>query len=102
MSGWKIRLSAFPVHGDNHRFPRVLRFSNFFKFLPRSVGFTRVSLLLFISPFFYFSLFFPFFFNIVMDVEEREKREREKISRNVWDDNGGLEFIKGRAQLGVE
>ena len=39
-----------------------------------------------------------------MDVEEREKREREReeISRNVWDDNGGLEFIKGRAQLGVE
>lgn len=38
-----------------------------------------------------------------MDVEKRgERREREEISRNVWDDNGGLEFIKGRAQLGVE
>lgn len=66
---------------------------------------SRVSLYCFLFLlFFYSSLFFPFFFNIVMDVEEREKREREReeISRNVWDDNGGLEFIKGRAQLGVE
>lgn len=46
-------------------------------FLARLVS--RVSFYCFLFLlFFYSSLFFPFFFNIVMDVEEREKRERER------------------------